>query len=75
MILIHDECNENVGAIRRNILDLNSALSNLLIRVETYIGGNFSGVRRDLIVPEVNSAKMQYRDTKNNESNRSGGQS
>ena len=75
MILIHDECNENVGAIRRNILDLNSALSNLLIRVETYIGVTFQESCGDLIIPEVNSAKMQYRDTKNNESNRSGRQS
>ena len=48
MILIHDECNKTVGAIRRNVLDLNSALSNLSIRVKTYIGDNFSGVRRRL---------------------------
>ena len=39
---------ETVVAIRRNVLDLNSALSNLSIRVKTYIGDNSSGVMRRL---------------------------
>ena len=70
MIFIDDECRKTVGAIRGNFSDFNSALSNLSIHVKKYIGDNFSGDY--LIVPEVNCAKMQYRDTRN-ESNSNGG--
>ena len=59
-----NECKKTVGAIRGNFLDLNSALSNLSIHVKKSKVITFQESADGLIVPEVNCAKMQYRDTR-----------